>query len=184
MSKIVSSDKQTISQTNIDIDPLQKYKKLYFIMGVIGGIILLITSFNVIAVLVGVAFGMGIAWCIMTLISSVQIIKFNFKSYPLPSNITTEQLLEYLKDNFSHPEIEVDKGFLGLKFIFRKSSVYTIHLTEEKKIYSITSTATAKAKLKNGGKINSQKLYRDVVLAIPIIRQVVEEAALSINKTN
>lgn len=182
MNKIVSSDKQTISQPNID--PLQKYKKLYFILGAIGGITLLITSFNVIAVLVGVGFGMGIAWFIMTLISSVQITKLNLKSYPLSSTITKEQLWEYLKDNFSYPEIEIDKGLLGLEFIFRKSSVYTIYLNEEKKKYSINSIATTKAKLKNGGKINSQKLYREVVCTIPIIRQAVEEAVFSINKTN
>lgn len=184
MNEILSSDRQSISKQNIHIDPLQKYKKLYFIFGAIGGATLLIISFNIIAVLVGVAFGMVIAWFIMTLISSVQITKLNFKSYPLSLSITNEQLWEYLKNNFSHNEIEIDKGFLGLKFIFRKSSIYTIHINEEKKKYSITSTATAKAKFKNGGKANSQKLYKDAVYAIPIIREVVEEAVLSINKTS
>lgn len=184
MNKIISTEKENISQLSVNIDPLQKYKKLYFILGAIGAITLLITSFNIVAVLIGAAFGAGIAWFIIELISTVQTTKLDFKSYSLSSNITEEQLLEYLKNNFSHPEIKIDKGFLGIKFIFRESSVHTVRLNTEKTKYSISSTATAKTRLKNGGKVRCTKLYRNVVQVTPIIRQAIDEAVFSINKTN
>jgi hypothetical protein len=116
----------------------------------------------------------------MHLIAAGKTLKLDFVRYPLPAGVTERQVSEYLRNNFRHPDIEVDKSCSGIKFIYKNSSVHTVRIDEKENSFSISSTATGSAKLKNGGKINSVKLYRNIMKLTPIIRQAIEESVNSL----
>lgn len=183
MNKINSSNEQTRLPLNTNIDSLAKYTKLYFILGGIGGIAAFLGTFNILAFLFAVSFGVLLAWLIISFIAHAKTIKLNFTKYPLANSLTEKQFLEYLNNSkVIHPEINFNKGFLGIKFTYQNVSVHTISLNEEKKTYSISSDSTKTARLKNGGKTNSIKLYRHTIQAIPIIQRIIEQAANSVKQ--
>jgi len=178
--------KETLAQVknirNINIlDPLEKFTKLYIFLPIIGAVIFFITSAKIGGAIIGALLGSGVAWFSIRLIATVRSLKLNFTKYPLPGYLTKEKLLAYLGSNFSHPDIQINKGLLGISFIYKNSSTHRIYLNEEKRHFSISSTMTFKSRLKYGMQVNSLKLYKNTVQVTPIILKAFEDASNSAN---
>lgn len=182
MNNDISQNTNNAVQTNPAADPLQKYNKLYIIFAAILGIALFIESFNLVGAIIGIAIGLGIAWFIISFIAMSKVMKLNFTKYPVPKGITKQELLEALVSNLETSDIKISKGLLGISINYKNQTAHTIHLDEEKNFYTISSKMSYKSKAKSGFQVNSKKLYRYTVQALPVIKNMVDSAAQSNSK--
>jgi hypothetical protein len=181
MNNNISTNNNSSMQVNPNNDPLRKYNKLYVILSAIIGIVLFLESFNPVGAIIGILIGLGVSWLIISAVAMFKTMKLNFTKYPLPVNITQKQLLDSLVKNFASSDIKIDKGFLGININYKNVTLHKIELNEDKKCYSISSTMSFKSKAKNGIQINSIKLYKYTIQTLPIIKDMIEKAALSHN---
>lgn len=164
-------------------DPLKKLNIIYAVFAVCGAILAFASSFSPIGALVGAGLGLIFGHLAAMLAASVKLIKLNFANYPLDAAISTEQLYSYLSKNLSHNDLQVRKGPVNVYFIYKDETTHVVYLDADKKTFSIACTKTQfKEKLKNGMKNSSKKMYRNAVLASPLIKEIIINAAKEIGK--
>ncbi|MED1872059.1 DUF456 domain-containing protein [Brevibacillus borstelensis] len=166
-------------------DPLRKYKKLYLILAILGAIAGFIVTFTPFGSLFFAFIGVVLAWFIIQGISLVRLLKLNWIDYSLPSSVTEKQLLDYLQNNFKHPEIQIEKGLIrGIDFIFNKTTIHTVSVYEKEKKFNIHSKMAKMARLKRGGRENSAKVYVIASQIVPFLSDLIKDAADSIDKNS
>ncbi|WP_427180048.1 hypothetical protein [Paenibacillus sp. TC-CSREp1] len=168
------------AQTLIQLEtPMKAFKKLYLIFILTGGIALAFGG------LVGILFGIVIGWtaAYLTLqgISGLKLMKLNFKDYPLPYPVTDVQLYEHLSSISFHPDLKLEQGVWGTRFIFKNTTAHKIHIDQKKQTYSIISKLTKKNLVKKRHNPGVTE-YSFTFTAVPIIKQLVDEAAASLSE--
>lgn len=164
-------------------DPLKRLNIFYVVFGIGGAILAFASSFSPIGALVGAGLGLIFGHLAAMLAASVMLLKLNFTNYPLDVPISAEQLYSYLSQNHSHNDLQVRKGPVNVYFIYKDKTIHVVYLDADKKTFSIACTRTQfKEKLKNGMKNSSKKMYRNAVLASPLIKEIIINAAKEIGK--
>ncbi|WP_028549998.1 hypothetical protein [Paenibacillus sp. UNC451MF] len=168
------------AQSSIQLEtPMKSFKKLYLILILLGAIALAFGG------PVGILFGIVIGWvaAYLTLqgISGFKLMKLNFKDYPLPHPVTDVQLYEHLSSISFHPDFKLEQGVWGIRFIFKNMTAHKIHIDQKKQTYSIISKLTKKNLVKKRHNPGVTE-YSFAFTAVPIIKQLVDEAAASLSE--
>lgn len=162
-------------------NPMKAFKKLYLILILLGAI-----AFAAMGGAVGCLFGVVIGWAAaylsMQFIAGVKLFKLNYKDHHLPNPITEEQLYQYLSTSFSHPDIKVEKGAFGVRFVYKSTTAHRIRIDHKNKTYSIVSKLTVKKRIfkrHNPGVTE----YTNTYSVTPILLKAVEEASKAVAKS-
>lgn len=160
-------------------NPMKAFKKLYLILILLGAIAFAAMG-GAIGSLFGIVIGWAAAYLAMQFIAGIKLFKLNYKDYPLPNSITDEQLYQYLSTSFSHPDIKVEKGSFGVRFIYMSTTAHRIRIDHKNKTYSIISKLTVKKRIfkrHNPGVTE----YTNSYAVTPTLQQAIEEAAHAVS---
>ncbi len=170
------------AQSSIQLEtPMKAFKKLYLILILLG--VIALAFGGPLGIVFGIVIGWAAAYLTLQAISGFKLMKLNFKDYPLPTAVTTDQLYEHLSSVSLHPDFKVEKGVWGVRFIFKKTTAHKIHIDQKKQTYSIISKLTKKNLIKKQHNPGVTE-YSFAFTAVPYIKQVVDEAVISLSGNN
>jgi|GEM_PF-3117560 len=178
-SSIVNSES---AQSSIQLEtPMKAFKKLYLILILLGAIALAFGG--PLGIIFGIVSGWAAAYLTLQAISGFKLMKLNFKDYPLSNSITDDQLYNHLSSLNLHPDFKLEQGVWGIRVVFKNTIAHTIHIDQKKQTYSIISKLTKKNLIKKRHNPGVTE-YSFAFTAVPIIKQVVDEAAVSLSENN
>ncbi|MBJ6361834.1 hypothetical protein ACFOQM_11100 [Paenibacillus sp. GCM10012307] len=162
-------------------NPMKAFKKLYLILILLGAI-----AFAAMGGAVGSLFGVVIGWAAaylsMQFIAGIKLFKLNYKDHLLPNPITDEQLYQNLSTSFSHPDIKVEKGAFGVRFVYKSTTAHRIKIDHKNKTYSIVSKLTVKKRIFNRHNPGVTE-YTTTYAVTPILLKAVEEASKAVSES-
>ncbi|WP_135557766.1 hypothetical protein [Paenibacillus cymbidii] len=179
--KKTNNDSSLPVPTSIQLEtPMKAFKKLYLIFILIGGIALAFGG--PVGILFGIVIGWAAAYLTLQGISGFKLMKLNFKDYPLPHPVTDAQLYEHLSSLTLHPDFNLEQGVWGTRLIFKNMTAHKIQIDQKKQTYSIISKLTKKNLVKRRHNPGVTE-YSFAFTAVPIIKQLVDEASASLSES-